>query len=102
MCIRDRFIDVDSYETTSYKHNDKLLEEIRDYKNNGFGIVAGTAGIPGVKSKFQHLHAGEAAVPHQLTHGVAPVSYTHLRKNSVRVKFLMRCKIVCLTVSIQK
>lgn len=31
-----KFIDVDSYETTSYKHNDKLLEEIRDYKNNGF------------------------------------------------------------------
>ena len=31
-----KFIDVDSYETMSYKHNDKLLEEIRDYKNNGF------------------------------------------------------------------
>lgn len=31
-----KFIDVDSYETPSCKHNDKLLEEIRDYKNNGF------------------------------------------------------------------
>lgn len=31
-----KFIDVDSYETPSYKHNDKLLEEIRDYRNNGF------------------------------------------------------------------
>lgn len=31
-----KFIDVDSYETVSYKHNGKLLEEIRDYKNNGF------------------------------------------------------------------
>lgn len=31
-----KFIDVDSYETQSCKHNDKLLEEIRDYKNNGF------------------------------------------------------------------
>lgn len=30
-----KFIDVDSYETKSCKHNDKLLEEIRDYKNGG-------------------------------------------------------------------
>ena len=37
-------------------------------------VVAGAAGIPGVKSKFQHLHAGKAAVPHQLTHGVAHVA----------------------------
>lgn len=31
-----KFIDVDSYETKSSKHNDKLLEDIRDYKNGGF------------------------------------------------------------------
>lgn len=30
-----KFIDVDSYQTPSSKHNDKLLEDIRDYVNNG-------------------------------------------------------------------
>lgn len=30
-----KFIDVDSYQTKSYKHNDKLLEEVRDYYFNG-------------------------------------------------------------------
>lgn len=30
-----KFIDVDSYETSSYKHNGKLLEDIRDYYFNG-------------------------------------------------------------------
>jgi len=30
-----KFIDVDSYETKSYKHNDKLLENIRDYYFGG-------------------------------------------------------------------
>lgn len=30
-----RFIDVDSYATKSYPHNDKLLEEVRDYYYNG-------------------------------------------------------------------
>lgn len=30
-----KFIDVDSYQTKSYKHNDKLLEEVRDYYYNG-------------------------------------------------------------------
>lgn len=30
-----KFIDVDSYQTKSYKHNDKLLEDIRDYYYNG-------------------------------------------------------------------
>lgn len=30
-----KFIDVDSYQTVSYKHNDKLLEDIRDYYYNG-------------------------------------------------------------------
>ena len=37
-------------------------------------VVAGAAGIPGVKGKFQHFHAREAAVPHQLTHGVTHVA----------------------------
>lgn len=31
-----KFIDVDSYQTRSFKHNNKLLEEIRDYYYNGF------------------------------------------------------------------
>ncbi len=30
-----KFIDVDSYQTKSYRHNDKLLEDIRDYYFNG-------------------------------------------------------------------
>lgn len=30
-----KFIDVDSYQTKSYKHNDKLLEEVRDFYYNG-------------------------------------------------------------------
>lgn len=30
-----KFIDVDSYQTKSYKHNDKLLEEVRDFYFNG-------------------------------------------------------------------
>lgn len=30
-----KFIDVDSYQTKSHKHNDKLLEEVRDYYFNG-------------------------------------------------------------------
>ena len=30
-----KFIDVDSYQTKSYRHNDKLLEEVRDYYYNG-------------------------------------------------------------------
>lgn len=30
-----KFIDVDSYQTPTYKHNDKLLEDIRDYAFNG-------------------------------------------------------------------
>lgn len=30
-----KFIDVDSYQTRSYKHNDKMLEDIRDYVYNG-------------------------------------------------------------------
>lgn len=30
-----RFIDVDSYQTKTHKHNDKLLEEVRDYYYNG-------------------------------------------------------------------
>ena len=37
-------------------------------------IVAGTAGVAGVKGKFQHLHAGEAAVPHQLTDRLAHIT----------------------------
>ena len=37
-------------------------------------VVAGAAGIAGVKGKFQHLHAGEAAVPHQLPHSVAHIA----------------------------
>ena len=37
-------------------------------------IVAGTAGVAGVKGKFQHLHAGEAAVPHQLTDRLAHIA----------------------------
>ena len=30
-----KFIDVDSYQTKSFRHNDKLLEDIRDYYYNG-------------------------------------------------------------------
>ena len=30
-----KFIDVDSYQTKTYKHGDKLLEDIRDYKYGG-------------------------------------------------------------------
>lgn len=30
-----KFIDVDSYQTKSFKHNGKLLEDIRDYAKNG-------------------------------------------------------------------
>ena len=30
-----KFIDVDSYQTKSYKHNDKLLEDVRDFYYNG-------------------------------------------------------------------
>lgn len=30
-----KFIDVDSFETQSFKHNGKLLEDIRDYEYNG-------------------------------------------------------------------
>ena len=37
-------------------------------------IVAGAAGIAGIKGKLQHLHAGKAAVPYQLPHGIAHVA----------------------------
>ena len=37
-------------------------------------VVAGTAGVAGVKGKLQHFHAGEATVPHQLAHGIAHVA----------------------------
>ena len=37
-------------------------------------VIVGTTGISGVKGKFQHLHAGEAAVPHQLTDRLAHIT----------------------------
>ena len=37
-------------------------------------VIAGTAGVTGVEGKFQHLHAGEAAVPHQLPDGLAHIA----------------------------
>ncbi len=37
-------------------------------------IIVGRAGVPGVKGKFQHLHAREAALPHQLPYRVRHIA----------------------------
>ena len=37
-------------------------------------VIVGAAGIPGIKGKFQHLHAGVTAVSYQLPNGICHIS----------------------------